>query len=82
MPNILTSEAIKGPRSRGHRSEQLSRPRHRVSIAERSGLSFGMIRDAAEVLWENGWLAPVSELGTNGSVDADAVNIAEVTSGG
>jgi hypothetical protein len=29
-----------------------------------------MIMDAAEVLRENGLLAPVAELGTNGSVDA------------
>ena len=53
-----------------------------LAIAERSGLSFEMIRDAAEVLRENGLLAPVSELGTNGSLDAAAGNIAEVTSRG
>ncbi|PYV75912.1 MAG: hypothetical protein DMG97_05405, partial [Acidobacteria bacterium] len=53
-----------------------------LAIAERSGLSFEMIRNAAEVLRENGLLAPVSELGTNGSLDAAAGNIAEVTSRG
>jgi hypothetical protein len=41
-----------------------------------------MISDAAEVLRENSLLAPVSELGTNGSLDAAAGNIAEVTSRG
>jgi len=41
-----------------------------------------MIRDAAELLRESRLLASVSELGTNGSVDPAAGNIAEVTSPG
>ena len=51
-----------------------------LDIAERSGLPFSLISDAAELLHKGGLLAPVSEEVATGAGDRTAGNIAEVTS--
>ncbi len=50
-----------------------------LDIAERSGMPFSVIRDAADQLHEGGLLALTSESKINGTGDATAGNIAEVT---
>lgn len=50
-----------------------------LDIAERSGLPFSVIRNAADLLHEGGLLAPASESKSNESGEAPAGNMAEVT---
>ena len=53
-----------------------------LDVAERSGLPFAVIQDAAELLQEGGLLAPLPELKASQNADLPKSNVAEVTSHG